>query len=154
MRADLTPEQEIEAATIGFRRQRNAVMKRYPPRHRGGSLWGGHIESACAENAASLALGQEWTGATVWETPPSIRIPDIGTRTEVRWVDRRTDPRLPYDIAKDHLDRLYMLVTGFAPSFEILGYIQGARALEVGEIKHWPERDVAYVHPDDLIKIP
>jgi hypothetical protein len=150
----LTSEQELRAADVGYRRQRNAVERGFPPRHRGGSLWGGHIEGACAELAASIAYALPWTGEEVWTVPPTDRVPDLGDRTEVRWVaPSRYEPTLNFDAERDLDDRYYDLVSGLAPEFTIHGHILGATARTAGLKVDYPERTVYRVPASALSPI-
>lgn len=139
----LTARQVILAASIGFNQQLVAVLAGVEPRHRGGSLWGGTIESSCAELAASIVTGLPWTGGIVWTTPPKIRVPDIGDNGEVRWVDPKKEGGLvlTFDARKDFDDRRYYLASGFAPHFQIHASIMGKLCRQSDWFKRYPERD-------------
>ncbi len=134
--------EELRAAEVGYRRQRIAVESQREPRHRGGSLWGGHIESACAELLVSRWLALPWTGETVWERPPDVRLPDVGELVEVRWVAPSREPVLNFDAEKDKDERFYVLVSGFSPEFEIHGYVKGEDARQEAWKHRYPERTV------------
>lgn len=136
---------ELRAADVGFRRRRNAIEQGLTPRHSTGSRWGGDIEGACAELAVAQWLRLSWTGEPVWVTPPSERQPDVGERTEVRWVQPQATPCLYFDVRRDRRDWAYVLVAGYAPTFEIHGYIWGRDAEIAGELIRYPERDVRRV---------
>jgi hypothetical protein len=151
MRVTLTTEDELRAAAVGYARQRIAVQHQRKPRHFGGSRWGGHIEGACAELAGSIGLDLPWTGEEVWETPPATRVPDLGERTEVRWVaPSRYESILNYDAARDLDDRFYVLVVGFAPTFDIVGFLRGADCRQPAWLHQYPERAVYRVPASSL----
>lgn len=87
-------------------------------------------------------LALPWTGETLWDVPPAERLPDVGERVEVRWAMSSTTPMLTYDAERDCDDRFYVLVTGFAPEYEIHGYILGANARRPEWRHRYPERVV------------
>ena len=144
----LTADQELRAARIGFKRRANALKRGLVGRHYATSQWEGNAEGACSELAAALALDVPWTGEHQFEPP--FTLPDIGERTEVRWARRRREPRLIIDALRDKQDRLYVLVTGFAPVFLIHGLILGADARRPEWLHHYEERDVYRVPAIEL----
>jgi hypothetical protein len=147
----LTLEQELRAADVGYRRQVNAVRHGWKPRHVGGSRWGGHIEGACAELAGSLWTGLPWTGEKVWDVPPAERVPDLGTNVEVRWTaPTARDLFLYLDALRDKPERFFLLVVGFAPDFEIIGWIKGENARRNSWLVVYPEREVYRVPAAEL----
>jgi hypothetical protein len=144
----LAPTEELKAAEIGYQRQVNAVRQGFTPRHRGGSLWGGTIESTCAELAVAIALELDWTGREVWERPPVESVPDVGGSIEVRWSER--GQFLTFDATRDKESRLYVLVSGYAPRFKLLGYMAGDRCRRPEWHHSYPERDVYRVPVEAL----
>lgn len=140
----------LRAAAVGYRRRLVRLKEGYEDRHRNGSMWEGDIEGACAELAAALYLDVPWTGEPIFGRDARRKVPDIGTRTEVRWTAPRGDLALWLDASKDELDRLYVLVTGWAPDFVILGAIEGTVGARVGQLVVFPEREVHRVGPDEL----
>ena len=147
----LTVEQHLYAARIGFARRENALRRGFTPRHSGvASFWGGDLEGACAEYAVALLLGLPWTASEGFGAgiglPPRERQPDVGTCTEVRWAERK--PLLNFDSRHDHDDRRYVLVTGFAPTFAVLGWIEGRDCRDDRYRIVYPER-VLYRVPTD-----
>jgi hypothetical protein len=148
----LQRDDELAAARIGFARQENAVKRGLPPRHRGGSRWGGHIEGACSELAASIALDLPWTGRDVLGEPPFRDVPDLGTATEVRW-SLTGSSGLIYDPRRDHDGRIYVLVIGTAPDFTIVGYLHGQSCRRQEWLHAYPERTVYRVPTGALHQI-
>lgn len=146
----LTLEQHLRAADVGYRRRCVRLKDGYGDRHRNGSMWEGDIEGACAELAAALYLDVPWTGEEVFGRAARAKVPDIGTRTEVRWTAPVGDTALWLDATKDELDRLYVLVTGWAPDFVIVGGIDGTRGTQVGRLVVFPEREVYRVGLEEL----
>lgn len=142
VRFTMKTDEELRAAGVGFARQENAVRRGLEPRHRASSLWGGHIESACAELAVALVTGRPWSGENVLGLPPFDGGADVGERTEVRWVAPSGDLHLNIDARRDHGERLYVLVSGFAPTYEIHGYLLGRDAARPEWLTRYPERDV------------
>lgn len=92
-----------------------------------------------AELAVSIATGQIWN----WRDP---KLPDVGKRTEVRQTRagrhlilyRKTD-RKP-----DYPSRLYVLVVGVPPAFEILGWLRGSDGMRA---IYWRERGASVRAP-------
>jgi hypothetical protein len=149
----LTPEQEIRGATRGFTRQRNAVERQLRPRHRAASLWGSHAEGACAELAGHLTLGLDWTGERFLSGPGLVPPPDLGENTEVRWVAPTSAYTLNIDAKRDDPDRDYVLVIGFAPVFQIIGYRRGGETRQTRWLKVYPEREVFQVPASELVPL-
>lgn len=153
IKVTLTPEQHLEAATIGFNRQANAIRKALTSRHASICAWEAHIEGACTELAASIVTGLPWTGRDVLHTPgqPRYTGPDIGERTEVRWSrPSKWEPRLRFSPESDHDDRFYVLVSGWTPAFTVYGYVLGVEARELGTPHEYPDRTVLYVQASKL----
>lgn len=144
----------LEAAAVGYERQRRAVLRDGTPRHRNGSLWGGSIESACAEQLVAGWLAKPWTGAALWDVPPAEPVPDVGERTEVRWVAPGPSPTLYLDALRDKPDSFYVLVTGFAPDLRIVGYVRGEAGMRPQWRHRFPEREVFRVPASALRYLP
>lgn len=133
----------LRAAQRGYARTENAFKRHMTPRHRNGSLWGGSIESACAELVISQWTILPWTGEFALGLPPYPV--DVGDDLEVRWVapPTRYEATLNLDPAKDHHEYRYALVTGFCPNYEILGVLTDfERGLQPGWRTTYPERVV------------
>ncbi len=145
---------QLEAAEIGYERTRRAVVRGGEPRHRAGSLWGGSIEGACSEKFVARWRVLPWTGAALWDVVPAEPVPDVGELTEVRWVAPGATPYLYFDALRDKPDRFYVLVTGYAPNFEILGYIAGDKTGRPEWFHRFPERDVFRVPAAALAYLP
>lgn len=155
MRIELSPAQHLAAAAVGYRRQANAIRHGLKARHRHGSRWAGDIEGACAELAAAIAVGLPWTGEEVWigHRPTATREPDIGRLTDVRWSAptwNGAEPVLRID-TRDEPAWAYLLVVGYAPTFDVVGWMTGEAAPLHGTLRHYPERDVVEVPAGELI---
>jgi hypothetical protein len=149
----LTPEQELRAAAVGFARRRIALEQGHKSRFYG-NLWGGNIEGACAEFAVAIYTGLPWTGEPVWTVRPAEALADVGERIEVRWVaPGRHEALLNFDARQDCDDRFYVLVRGYSPRYEILGYVLGSDARD-HQTKTYPERTVHRVPASALKPLP
>lgn len=78
-------------------------------------------------------------------------MPDLGTATEVRWSDKV--PVLYLDAERDRRERYYVVVTGRAPEFDVVGFIRGDFGERLGEIVEYPERKVYKVKAKHLTPI-
>ena len=81
--------------------------------------WKADIEGACAELATAKALGIEWQALVDQGSQPDL-MPDI----EVR----RTNPSLIVRPGA-YPDRKYVWVSGWAPHYQVVGWIMGADAM-------------------------
>ena len=116
-RIRLTWDEMWHGIHVGCAR-RMAVLKR-GGRDRFGAnpeliAWKADIEGACAELAVAKALGVEWPASVDQGSDP-----DIWSDIEVR----RTNPSLILR-PNDHKDRRYVWVKGWAPAYEIGGWIK------------------------------
>jgi hypothetical protein len=115
-RVDLTPEQEAEALTVARRvaaKYRTVAGMRYAPDRPLDEIAG---DGFGAELAVSIATGQTWHMG-------DAKRPDVGSRTEVRHT---RIGRFLFAYRKDPTSRLFVLVTGIPPAFEIEGWLPGS----------------------------
>lgn len=145
----IEPWDELRAAYVGFARQVNAVRRGLRPRHQGASLWGGHIEGALAELAFCKLTGIRWTSEHALGLPPYP--PDCGERTEIRWVQPGRVHYLYFDPRRDNDERVYVLVTGWSPTYTVLGSIRGVNARRQEWLFRYPER-VVYRVPASALR--
>lgn len=123
----LTPMEMRLAAIVGAERQ---VQSSSSPGTKHGTSnldpWTMHLNGAAAEIAVARALGLYW--------PASVNTfrsePDIPYRgapgIEVRWISQPGyDLKIRQD---DHPERMYVLVSGFAPRMTLHGYYLGNEA--------------------------
>jgi hypothetical protein len=120
---DLPWDEEFRAAQAGFRRNRNAHLRRGRPRFypRDWSLWEAHVQGAGSECGVHLWTGLPWSSEH--DDLPPFAAPDVGDDIEVRWVWRshvlRFDER---DFAQKAGSR-FILATGNMPHYELLGWM-------------------------------
>lgn len=112
----------IQAATTGMLRQVNAIKKKYKSRM-SGNEWQAHIEGACGEIAAAKATGKYWGGSIgTFKAQGDLD----GCGWEVRTRSRHDFDLIVRDDDAD--DRIFILVTGYAPNYSVRGWILAADA--------------------------
>ncbi len=142
MNVTLNREQLQSAVNVGAARHMAALRRGLEDRH--GALAGGwslHIEGACGEYAAAIALHLPWTpNINTFKGPAG----DIG-----RGVEVRTRSRHDYDliVRKDDFNRPFVLVTGIAPRFRVRGWIMGDDAKRPEWLREHGGREAAYFVP-------
>jgi hypothetical protein len=134
------------AATVGVRRQVSAVASGRKHQH-GMSFedgWRAHIEGACGELALAKYLGKYWDGSV--DTFRSL--PDLGN------IEIRTRSKSYYELIvreDDDPSKVYVLVTGFAPDYQIRGWIRGADARRDEWLQAHGGRPPAWFVPHDAL---
>ena len=123
MRVTLEWFEVLLAATVGVRRQLEALRSGRPDCHGfdGATGWQVHIEGACGEMAFAKATGRYWSGS----------INTFKAGGDVGNIQVRTRSRDDYDLIVRDDDRdedIFVLVIGKAPTFRVVGWIQGAEA--------------------------
>lgn len=91
------------------------------------------VEGAGAECALAVWLGEPWA--------PHIN--DFGKRGDAAGLEVRRiwQPRWRLAVyAADHLDRRFVLVYGFIPDYEVIGWLEGREAVARGERFESPRR--------------
>lgn len=131
------------AAQIGSMRQIQALAKGLPDRHGFDGLdgWSVHIEGAAGEMAVAKALNLYWGGSV--NTFKSLG--DIGSQLEVR-----TRSKDYYELIirpNDKDDSRYVLVTGRAPNYNVVGWIKGKDAKQEKWSKTHGNRPAAFFVP-------
>tara|TARA_Y100000004_G_C8893650_1_gene403154 strand:- start:497 stop:967 length:471 start_codon:yes stop_codon:yes gene_type:complete len=127
--------------------RRIAVLKRGGRDRHGANpeniAWKADIEGACAELAVAKALGIEWPASVDQGSDPDLW-PDI----EVR----RTNPSLIVR-PNDYQDRKYVWVSGWAPKYEVVGWILGADAMNEKWLTDFnkPNRPKCYCVPRRML---
>lgn len=110
------------AATVGMRRQVEALRKGLPEQHgHTGSGWNEHIEGACGELVVAKALDRYWNGS----------VNTFRAGGDVGAIQVRTRSRAEYELIvrpNDDDAAVFVLVTGAAPRYTIHGWIRGADA--------------------------
>lgn len=125
------------AAQVGIRRRLNSMRRQTiivgNPNER--FRWHTDIEAAIAEMAYAKFSGQYWDGSV-----NTFMVPDVG-QVYVRHTEH-DGGCLVLRPGKDDPSKLYVLVTGKAPTYTIRGMIQGADGmvdayLRGGEFPAW-----------------
>jgi hypothetical protein len=118
----LSPAELISAAQIGIIRQIEAIRRKLPDKHGYvGDGWSLHVEGACGELAFAKALNVYWAG-----TVNVYKDADVGANIQIR-----TRSKANYDLlirSDDSDDEVFVLVTGTAPTFRVVGWILGRDA--------------------------
>ena len=103
--------------------------------------WEDHIEGACGEYAAALALRE------IYEpTVNTFKAPDLLSGYQVR-----TRSRHYYDLIvrkNDSDDEIFILVTGQAPNYVVRGWLHGCDAKKEEWFKDYGNRPPAYFVPE------
>lgn len=106
--------------------------------------WGLHIEGACGEAAAAQATGRFWPGS-------------IGTYrngTDVMGFEVRTRSQPDWDLIirdDDADDRVFVLVTGRAPLFNVCGWILAKDGKLPQYLRAYGNRAPAYFVPQSAL---
>lgn len=109
-----------QAGTTGLLRNIAALKKGYKNKIEG-SNWQTHVEGACGEVAVAKLLGKYWGG--------SVNTFKAGGDLDSTGWEVRTRSSHSYDLIirdDDADDRVYILVTGKAPQYQVHGWIKAA----------------------------
>lgn len=117
-----------------------------------------HMEGAGAEKATARYLNLDWTASINTfhrktdqdEDPPA----DVGRAVEVRWRRDEGDSH-PLDLIvrkDDPDDRIYVLVVGAMPTYELVGSITGTRAKQDQWYKNPGGHRPAWFVPQSALK--
>jgi hypothetical protein len=135
------------AAQIGVLRQLEAIRKGLPDRHGfdGDTGWTIHIEGAAGELAVAKVLNMYWGGTVnTFKTEA-----DVGSKIEVR-----TRSKDNYDLLvrnNDPDDSIFILVTGKAPKYNVIGWITGKDAKKEEWKQDYGGRPTAYFVPQNAL---
>lgn len=139
------------AATVGIKRQVEALKEKRPDRHGFTGLgWDVHVEGAVGELATAKALNRFWSGSINTFKDGG----DVGT------IQVRTRSKDYYDLIvrqDDADDDCFVLVVGTAPNYNVVGWIRGRDAKQEQWSKTHGDRPAAYFVPQanlrDLIEL-
>lgn len=113
----------LTGALVGINRQIAALRRGLPDRNGHAGLgWNLHIEGACGEIAVAKVLDRFWSASINTFKAAS----DLNGRLEIR-----TRSKNEYELivrADDDEAGIYVLVTGMAPIFDVIGWIRGKEA--------------------------
>lgn len=133
MRVSLSPDEAAVAAAVGTKRHRMAREKRrrrftsgrgQPPGDDDSpEAMKNDIQAAGAEMAVAKAFNRFWHP----DLHPQPKCePDVGHSTQVRWTALEHGKLI---VARDDPeDMSYVLVRGFIPIYDVVGYIKGSKA--------------------------
>lgn len=137
----LTNGEIVAASAVGMQRQRDAISRgMVDPRAINDAVryrqWSGHIEGAMAELAVCKLLGVHWTASCNTLKREADIPPDIEVRS-------RSGGDGPYDRhlilrPNDAPTRVFVLVTGVAPTYTIIGAI---RACDGQQQRWWADHN-------------
>lgn len=138
----LTWHEMMMAGHVGMLRHVEAVMNDRPDLHGydGQSGWQTHCEGAAGELAAAKVLGRYWDGSV----NTFRRGGDVGD------VQVRTRSRHDYELIvrdRDRDDDAFVLVTGRAPEFRVVGWIRASAAKQPDWMRTHGNRPPAYFVP-------
>lgn len=134
------------AAFVGCERKLESSLSSRKNHH--GMLdksWDYDIEGAGAEEAVAKHLGKYWGGKI-----NTFKGSDIGEKIQVRWTNKK-DGRLIIR-PNDDEDHWFYLVTGFMPSYNIVGYIKARYAKKPEWLEVYNQRPEAWFVPQDSLQ--
>lgn len=153
MRIELSKSEFWNAISVGVMRQCSSLKKGLKHAHGANEKddlngWSMHIEGACGEAAVAKALNVYWAG-----TVDTFKFgADIGEKIQVR-----TRSKDYYDLivrSDDKDDDIFVLVTGRAPTFNVVGWILGRDAKKPQWVQNYGNRVPAWFVPQkNLIDI-
>jgi hypothetical protein len=146
MEVKLTLGELHMAAQIGTLRHIEALRKGLPDRYGfdGETGWTVHIEGAAGEIAVGKTLGIYWGGS----------VNTFKTEADVGKLEVRTRSKDYYELLirdSDSSDSAYVLVTGKAPTYNVVGWIFGKDAKQPQWKKEYGGRPAAYFVPHDSL---
>jgi hypothetical protein len=135
------------ASQVGIRRNLEAMRDGRRPKHGfAGSTRDIHIEGACGEMAFAKSMGLYWNGSVNTFKQGG----DVG-RHQVRTRSKDT-----YDLIVRYDDRdedIFWLVTGTAPTYNVVGHIKGIDAKQDRFRQSYGGRPEAWFVPSSFLKL-
>ena len=135
-----------QAGTTGLLRNIAALKRGYKNKNETAN-WQNHVEGACGEVAVAKLLGKYWGG--------SINTFKEGGDLDATGWEVRTRSSHHYDliIRKDDADdRVFILVTGNAPNYQVHGWILAADGKQPKWLKDYGGHGDAYFVPKDALR--
>lgn len=138
----LSESELMLGAQIGVQRQIEALLAGRPDRHgfNGADGWSVHVEGACGELAVAKVLDRYWAGT----------LNTFKSGGDVGALQVRTRSKAHYDLlirSDDRDEDLFILVTGRAPTYTVVGYIRGAEGKKPEYLQTHGNRPAAYFVP-------
>lgn len=117
----LSPDELVMGVSLATSRVLNAIQLNRANSHGfTGSGWAENIEGYCAELAVAKALGLYYSGGS------GFKAADVGANIQVRWASK---PNYRLIVrAADNPAHIYILVTGEAPTYKLVGFMRGSEA--------------------------
>jgi hypothetical protein len=141
-RVSLTSFEMVIAGIVGVRRHAQVVGGTHrSPVAATHDVWGNNCEGACGEMAFAKWANVYWNGS----------VATFKTSGDVGGFEVRTRRRPTYQLLVrdcDPSDRIYVLVRGEAPDFEIVGWMSGADAKRREWLQSYGGGTPAYFVPD------
>ena len=136
----------VHAGLVGVMRYVDAILKGRTDYHGGDgdSNWTTHCEGACGEKAAAKAIDRYYSGSVNTFRSGG----DVG-RLQVRTGSRHDYELIVRDSDKD--DDLFLLVTGRAPTFRVVGFIRAKEAKRPEWRQNHGGRAAAYFVPQSAL---
>lgn len=135
-----------QAGTTGLLRNIAALKRGYKNKNETAN-WQNHVEGACGEVAVAKLLGKYWGG--------SVNTFKEGGDLDATGWEVRTRSSHHYDliIRKDDADdRVFILVTGNAPNYQVHGWILAADGKQPKWLKDYGGHGDAYFVPKDALR--
>jgi hypothetical protein len=135
------------AAHVGVMRRIESLKDGRQNQHgfSGENPWDVDIEGACAEIAAAKAINRYWEPGV-----NTFKSADIGTNIQVRATKGASHCLIVREADRD--DHFYLLVTGVAPTFHVVGWIRGADAKRPAYLRDYNDRPAAYFVPQHALR--
>ena len=131
----LTTDELWQAVAVGASRRIACLFGRKTAQHyddKNGGEWSTEIESCCAEIAAAKWMDRYWSGGVFDGSAADADLP--GGR-QVRHTVYRSGSLIIYP--EDDPGHKYLLVTGKAPGYQIVGWAFGHEVQSVGQDHSW-----------------
>lgn len=139
---------ELEmGAIVGAKRTASSIAKKLKSKRAGSRKhdWNEDVEAALAECAAARVLDKYWSGSV--DTFKSVG--DVGD-LEIRHTSLEDGSLIIRP--KDKEDAIYVLVTGIAPTFDVVGWIKGKDGMNKKYMRNPRGRGVAFFVPQEDLK--
>ncbi len=134
----------IFGASVGIRRRVESLRGKHTDRHGGEPLWNEDIEGALAEMVVAKARGKYWNGGV-----GTYKGGDVGN-VQVRYTPLADGSLI---LRKgDSPDSRYVLVTGQAPTYNVIGWIDGHDGMKPEFVWAPNGRPPAYFVPQNRLE--
>jgi hypothetical protein len=146
MNVTLTDYELVQAAMTGMLRQVSAIKRKYKSTLVG-KEWQAHIEGACGEVAVAKAMGRYWGG--------SVNTFKSGGDLDSTGWEVRTRSDHAYNLIvrdNDADERVFILVTGQAPNYQVRGWLKAADAKREEWKKNYGGHGFAYFVPNSELR--